>query len=611
MDTYLFTVRLRPYEGESLSSFIYRLAIANGTRVFQIWNTMKTKHIENYAQRDDINLLDFAPVNTIDTTKLAQSLSIDVEKLLNCSCFNILQTFSGETNIERSRFLSGMLRTYLYYCPLCLRVKCYNRLLWKIDDIHGCVEHGNRLLNQCSSCQKYIKYKDILVIGECPYCEHKLFRDVTESIIMSEEELCKESWFTNTWAYLLKDVRSKIETYEIGMRILFILNQRKLQFDKHLVEKNLKEPGILPALLQHARESLSHKRTLHISFILSVLFEHQISAKEFMELETPAIFIDSVKTVAKSKKDSVSCFAPWCSSYNKVGSLIKTGTTLKRRKSGKVLKYYLFCTSCGCEYAFDEEDQLIERGFFIEVYKKLLIMEDQDIKFKQLSNLLEITEDKLRRSLSYFRTRINLRCDIKLDKYKIEKDLINSFTKSLVSNMKIKDIQQWECWDSYEHFLTYRFQVDVMNAISMQERTFSKRSDINSERKRVYARVKYLFETDKDITIASVVNELDICPETLRIWDCLSYIAEMKKGQKEKRLLEMKEKVYNLVDEFFDKENENELSVEGLYQYIGTGRTVLWRVMPEITAYIGERFKKENYKVRNGGNNGEAFYSST
>lgn len=600
MNNYILTVRLKPFEDESLSSFLYRLSIANGIPFLQLWNFFKSNYTAHYAQWNDINLLDFAPVNTIDLSRLAQSLNINVNQLNNCSFINVLKLLGGEKEVERTRFLSGVLRDVLYYCPNCLKEKTYNRLLWKIKDINSCLVHGCELLCECSQCHKEIKYKDIIVLGECPYCNHNLVASIDKKI--EEQEIVKGKWFTDSWNYLIKNVREQVAPSEIGMRMLFILNdQKKGNIDMELVKKTLKEPGVLPTLLQHARDSLSHKRTLHITFIFSVLYDQQISIQRLMELEVPSTFHDSVKNKEGKKSDIVSCFAPWCSSLNNPGSLIKTGTSLKRNVDGRVLKYYMFCKECGCEYAFDELDKLIERGYFIEVYKKLILHDLHNTGFLEMGKLLDISEDKLRRSISYLRTRVVLDCDMKSEKYRIEKNLLNKFVMAIEIGEKIKSIHQWECWRGYEHFLTYRYHLNVMLAISAQELTSPKKNNIKYERNRVYKIVDNFLKEDKDITIKSIANERGVSPETIRLWDGLPYIVKVKEIQNKKRLLKKKEVVYNLIEDYFKNKRQGELSANSLYKYICFGRTYLWRVAPEITAYIGERLRIEKIKRKNGG----------
>lgn len=377
------TVRKIPFEGESLSSFIYRLSKSNGIPMLQFWNTLKNQYTAHYAQWNDINLIDFAPTSAINIKKLSRYLDTETEIIFNCTFYNVLWLFCGESEVERSRFLSGTLREELHYCPKCFIEKAYHKLLWKIDGIDCCLKHGVKLLNKCFHCSKEIKYKDILTLGVCPYCEKGLFKSDYDNR-MNKIELEKALWFSNSWNYLLKNHSFKIQPNEIAIRILYLLNNNFEDPDFKLIERNMKSPGVLPNLLQHARESLSYKRTLHISFILNTLKENEIGVEEFLELEVPSVFIQTLNSKSVLKKDKVSCLAPWCSSYKKPGSLKKTGTSLNRQENGRVLKYYLVCDSCGCEYAFNEKEKIEERTYFIEAFNKLNDLEGLKSSLKEL-----------------------------------------------------------------------------------------------------------------------------------------------------------------------------------------------------------------------------------
>src|SRR5690606_20389952 len=111
--------------GETLSSFLYRLSRSNGIPMLQLWNTIKDQYTAHYAQWNDINIIDFAPINTINIKKLSEYLDLETEILLNCTFYNVLCLFCGNSEIERSRFLSGILRKKLHYCPDCFKEKTY------------------------------------------------------------------------------------------------------------------------------------------------------------------------------------------------------------------------------------------------------------------------------------------------------------------------------------------------------------------------------------------------------------------------------------------------------------------------------------------------------
>src|SRR5690606_37621607 len=131
-------------------------------------------------------------------------------------------------------------------------------------------------------------------------------------------------WYTDIWNYQLKSQSQPLDPSEIAIRILYLMNNKSNNADLNNIEKNMRNPGVFPTLLQHARNSLSFERTLHISFILNTLKENNVGIAEFLELVVPSTFVNSIRTKSLLKIDKVSCQAPWCSSYKKAGSLKKT-----------------------------------------------------------------------------------------------------------------------------------------------------------------------------------------------------------------------------------------------------------------------------------------------
>lgn len=591
------TVRIKPYAGESLSSYLHRLTASNGLKMLHLWNSMKDNFTNHYAQWSDINVIDFAPTNTINIKRLSQFTGVAEERLFNCSFYNVLSLFCVNRDIEHSRLLSGMIRESLYYCPECFKEKKYMRLVWKISDINRCIKHDVNLLRTCVHCNKEIRYRDISVIGECPYCEKSLCGNIHTDLI-TQEELENELWQFDTWCYLVNNQKPQILSSEIAIRILYLLNNQEENLNIELIENTMQNSGVLPTLLQHARQTLAQERTLHISFILTILKENNIGIKEFLGLEVPSIFSEKVKLKRQSVKDRAFCFAPWCPSYNKSGSLIKTGTTLKTRANGKVLKYYLICISCGCEYAYNEENLLEERTYFIDVYNKL---NEQVSKRVSLNNLVlrtGLTSDKVKRSFAYFRSR-NVFPDIDYKEgITVKNNLLNNFIEAVTKGESNKAISNWNCWSSYDDYLTYRYHIKVIYTLNKKDK---KTIDVKADKeKKIIDLLDIMYKSDEDISLRTVCEKLNVCPETIRNWGCNKVISDMKEKQKVKRTLEKKMNIYTKVDQFLLDNKNKRLSASEIYSHLEHQRTVLWRIAPELTAYIASRREEHNRQLNKG-----------
>lgn len=127
----------KPYDDESLSSYLYRLSLKNKCPLEWI--------IDNYSL-DEKHLY----------SKLNQCTDIDL--------FNII---AGYTNLTVTELLGMTLTRFNYlednyfikeitqspnnskYCPICLRNENYHKLYWQLDIIKICIKHKTLLFNKC------------------------------------------------------------------------------------------------------------------------------------------------------------------------------------------------------------------------------------------------------------------------------------------------------------------------------------------------------------------------------------------------------------------------------------------------------------------------------
>lgn len=234
----------------------------------------------------------------------------------------------------------------------------------------------------------------------------------------------------------------------MGIKLLFMLNEFQSTLNKECVLKELGEnANVIPTLLQHARGTLSQDRILNLSFVLEILYSAKSSFHQLFNLDVPSEFYHSIvdKPIPIIKR--AFCTAPWCKTP---GSLIKTGTSFKRTQKGN-RKYYMVCTSCGCQYALDDYDELIERTKFISIYTFLKTIYEKTLSLKTLSLKSGFTAEELRRGLAYFDSRGLFHFDnyhIEINTHKLQ-----TFSYCLQSNHSIKDIRKLRVWKNYFEFL--------------------------------------------------------------------------------------------------------------------------------------------------------------
>ena len=594
MESELLTVRVKLYEDELLSSFLIRLANANGIDILKFCSSF-SKSTSHYFQRGDINLLDFYPLSILDIDKLADIVNIERMRLLNSTFIKITTKFSDDNN-SRVRNMTDLIRKQLFYCPECLHEADYYRDIWKLEGVNGCLKHNKILFDKCMNCNEVILYKEINSIGKCPHCNFLLKKSL--NINAKAEEIDKNTILS--WMFLLEDSLLRIENNDMALKLLFLLNEFKDALDRDLITKNINKHTSLPTLLQHARGTITKYKNLHLKIVLNILTERNANLKQLLTLEVPQAFKNNFRV--SKKIDSVFCIAPWCPSFKILGSLIKTGTSKKKKKDNTELKYYLFCKECGCEYAFDNNNQLIERTNFIFAYSKLVQRNLNNLSLKKVSFILEMPIDKTRRVVAYFASR-EVKVFLNSNGIALDSSKLLKFINGIREGQKIKQIRQWNIWESYNEFLVYRYHIEVINELFKKENVREKETGKSTNKSSMFLLVKKIvddmFHNDEDITIKNVCNKLKVVPETIRNWGCNSYIAQVKQNQRSLRIDRMREDIKYKLELYLKNTPPEQISAIGFYEYISIGRTVLWRIDKELTRYIAYKLGtlKEEEKI--------------
>jgi len=591
-----FTVRLHPYQGESLSSFMIRFAEGNGIDLLALWNFVR-KSEDRYVQMSNICVLDFAPINVIDIDKLVEVSGLDKCELLSTTFYYALDKFCCDRDLERSRFLSEMIRDCYYFCPDCLKEKPFYRLVWNITDIKFCTTHKRLLENMCPHCKIILYRGAVREITRCPHCGLSL---LTHNEKIAEVfDLESQEWCYSFWNYLLAPSTFKINSNELAIKALFLLNDFKLEFNRERIKDKLENELLLPSLLQNARGSLSQQRVLHISFIQKLLGKYNYEISSFLNMDLDDNFQNSIKEKARLKSEGVACRAPWCKSYLIKGSLIKSGTSSKTRENGTKFVYYLYCPDCGCDYAFDERNNLVERTYFIDSYNKLLPFKDSKMSIKEISKTINMTEDRLRRCIAYFSSR-ELFLLSNIVTFKLDIILLNKFKNSVTSGAKIKEIRKWTDWTSYMHFLQYRYNIEVINAEKRQQRKRVMKLSTDIKMAQVERALTELIQQKEYITIRKVCEKLQVYPETIRNWGCNKLIADYKGDQKKQTIDEFRDYAAKKVEEYLSLNINKRVCSKELYSYIGKNRTVIVRDMPDLTRRIHSLLMQHNNLLKLG-----------
>ena len=86
----MLTIRLKPHKGESLFSYLIRLANNNGLEFLLFWNMIRKSR---YAQMSEVHRLNFSPLNLINLNALANISKQNKGDLLNCTFLKVINIF--------------------------------------------------------------------------------------------------------------------------------------------------------------------------------------------------------------------------------------------------------------------------------------------------------------------------------------------------------------------------------------------------------------------------------------------------------------------------------------------------------------------------------------
>ncbi|MEO2255403.1 TniQ family protein [Paenibacillus amylolyticus] len=572
------SVKVAPQENEALSSFIIRAARSNGAGIHWFMNNYRSSNSDQ-IKISDISRLDFYPYNVLNIRLIEQHLHLEKGSLSGLSFQNILAKFKGAGRPENSRFMKGLIRKDLHYCPFCLCEGDYYSLLWRIETINFCFKHHTQLTTICNSCERTINYSTICQIGCCPYCENILAGQLRIPEDIDLIALSEESRKRDILKELLSNKSINLDSKDIAIRILYVSTK------KELLSGFYERIGIRKSyLLQFARNSMSYKRSIHLNTIIRFLCETNLSFEEFIRIDVPLMFKERILNGDKSRNSTkYFCQAPWCDFYLQTVSLLFTGTNIKI-KGDRRLKWYMYCSKCGCEYAINE-GALVERSYFIKGYLQIKDKDISSLSLIDITTITGLTKSQNRRLLAYLTGR-GLLCN---SGYEYDDRLVDNFVNALKAGERISNIINWACWKNEEHYFLYRYHALVMQALIMKKNKQPDRKNKKGIKHELAAICKQCIKNDVKITNHEISKALGITVQTLRKWGHHEYIQRMKSKQKELQRHKKIKSWMKRIEVFFLEEWDVDMNVTMIYEHLNLSQSYLCDFAPEVNTFIREK----------------------
>ncbi|MBW7474321.1 TniQ family protein [Paenibacillus oenotherae] len=164
---------------ESVSSFIFRLAIANHRPVstfLSLFGIRWANWLKNSFSNEQLR-------------KIAERANINPSTLED----GLFHWFESDAYYLKNR---------VKFCPDCYRESAFHRTFWGLIPITTCLQHNSLLLDTCSNCDTPIKLEE-LMIGVCKKCQNKFkkFEAIhveVNSIIYEQQVAIQNSLHTNS-----------------------------------------------------------------------------------------------------------------------------------------------------------------------------------------------------------------------------------------------------------------------------------------------------------------------------------------------------------------------------------------------------------------------------
>lgn len=588
-------IRTQAFQEESLSSYMHRLAKFKCISNHELWRSITPTGV-HYPQTSMSSYIDVCPINLIDMKKFGQMLLSDTQTLESHTFIPVLEKMNiSREALPAARCLSGLTSEHRRFCPECLKKNNFYKLIWQVKELNFCPEHNVKLEGKCPNCSKPIPVlPNNNTLGQCPQCNFELFKCFSERYEANDIDYR----VLNDWFYLLDGSKATISNIN-GLSIQQNLAIRTLFICKHS-DLSKRELTTSKGIYQIARESKSTQTFLHLKTVLYFSRLSNTPLEEFFTSMIPDDFIDNIFKKPSLLKISYYCIAPWCKNYLKAGKLERTTTSTKHLTSEYTLNYYMYCPCCSTEYAIDKKSkELKERGYFINLaWDKVKNSLDSNLSLDKLATLFSTTEDKIKRCIIFLSTnslinKKNLQIelpkehDLRLEEKIIELINLGWGSKKIRATLGL----------NHNSFLSYWFlpqiRIAYINRYILRPDKIKIENNLCSELDHA---IKYLVEKNSLITVKSICNILDTCPETLRKWGLLDKIQKAKTAQSEIIRKNQSNLYIDSSKKYIIQQNlsGNHVFSDELYLHLGKKRNVIVRTMPDVTRKIADLLKNQS-----------------
>ncbi|WP_078543088.1 TniQ family protein [Litchfieldia alkalitelluris] len=574
---------LRPdiIEGESISSYLLRLANINKINIAQLFRLVRNekKYIKvgsyveklDFYPKDIIKIENFVsitnlPINLIDH----HSFSSTIIKWFGDKAGKII--FLKETEVKNRKF-----------CLSCLVETGAYKLLWQVKEIRLCNKHLTKLKSKCDKCGHALPYvNENIALFKCCNCSALLLEQEeqieTNSFVIESQLQCYKDW------KLIQTLSSSpkfnsINHRKLAAQVLYIADNNRIKLKKHQMRR-----------LRNIVKGKSDDRVT-LNLLFSVLRNVGINLEEIIDIEVPISYLRPLFRTNVSKLGR--CLSPWC---NYRGTKFKMKRIMKSTTQRYVPFRHKFdlvsvCTGCWMRFGVNKETEKWECLFDEAnlIYYKVKPLYENGVSKTAIQRELKLPIFKLYSVLGYILQYQLLEVDDNdEEKFQFSNTVLEQF-KILSKNSHSFKLMASAAKKSYGwgvlEFSYLYWHPEVQRNIAFKEN----RGDKKEDGKTKMPNSLLVDEINEEISL--VVREI---AASLEIVEKNELFAEIRKDEtiytKRDNLLAEKIIIYNKINELVQSktEKEEQIHVKEIYKYISKTYSYLVRNHIDIKKYISK-----------------------
>lgn len=400
-----FTKRLKPQDGESLSSYLFRCCEVNSISFESIWPLIRLSKDGNKCRKRLVKSFDLNPYKHLDFKKTAYVTGQSEEVLERLTYYVLIRKLltsevdKTKVNIESVCGREYIKRVSRKICAECVAQGEGHKLIWNVIGVDYCEKHQSLLIDHCPHCKESFKYSNASFFeGRCPHCEKIM---TTESCKNTASFLMQQnSPYYLSWKWLLTNERMPKHNHFsagqlLGLKLMYAVQNKSFE------KENLFREG---GLYNFRLAIKAGKRNVSLATVFKVVTLTEKSLWGLNEIELTDQIIEDIMLYPRKRatlKPLGECLAPWCPSFqtNKRMSRVTHPYWFTDRKSYDECSV---CTDCYMEYGYSKETG--KWGNVNNVIKRIQGIHDlkkQLASHKEIQKRIGIIGEKLWKYLCY------------------------------------------------------------------------------------------------------------------------------------------------------------------------------------------------------------------